>query len=236
LSDISTEFARELLVACDLYFLCLTFGNIVDTDCIEQNMYNELETQYIATKSKIIGLLKDEELWAESENNKTSCHDAYQLTDMPKISFPEFNANQVDWEDFRDMFIIVVHDDKTMPLVKKMHYLKGCFNTETARIMNRIPLNTEVYKSVWPLIFTRFDNSQRRFETYLHCFFEAKPLNETTKDINVSMDCIEQFTRSMNGLENFKDCIYLYTLKKKSDEKKKRGWEKSLSDTEIPKY
>jgi len=40
----------------------------------------------------------------------------------------------------------------------------------------------------------------------------------------------------MDGLENFKDCIYLCALKKKSDEKKEENWEKSLSDTEIPKY
>jgi len=122
----------------------------IDTDCIEQNIYNELETQYIAIKSKIIVLLKDEELWTESESNKTSCHDEYQLTDMSKISLPEFNGNQMDWKDFRDMFMywycsrmwtVLVHDDNTMPLVKKMHYLKGCFNGETARIMNRIPLS-----------------------------------------------------------------------------------------------
>jgi len=40
----------------------------------------------------------------------------------------------------------------------------------------------------------------------------------------------------MDGLENFTDYIYLSALKRRPDEKKKRHWERSLADTEIPKY
>jgi len=40
----------------------------------------------------------------------------------------------------------------------------------------------------------------------------------------------------MDGLENFKDCIHLSALQRRSDEKKKRRWGRSLCDTEIPKY
>jgi len=56
------------------------------------------------------------------------------------------------------------------------------------------------------------------------------------KSINASMDPVEQLTRSLDRLKNFKDCIYLYALKRRLDEKTKRHWERSLSDTEIPKY
>jgi len=71
-------------------------------------------------------------------------------------------------------------------------------------------------------------------ESYLVCLFEAKPLTEASaKGINASMDSIEQLTRSLNRLENFKGCIYLYALKRRLDEKTKRHWERSLSDIDI---
>jgi len=50
------------------------------------------------------------------------------------------------------------------------------------------------------------------------------------------MDSVEQLMHSLDRLENFKDCIYLYALKRRLEEKTKRHWERSLSDTEIPKY
>jgi len=44
------------------------------------------------------------------------------------------------------MFTAVVHNDNTMPLVKKMHYLKGCLKDEVVRIISRIPLSIENYE------------------------------------------------------------------------------------------
>jgi len=40
------------------------------------------------------------------------------------------------------MFIAVVHNDK-MPLIKKMHYLKGCLKGEAAGVISRIELSAE---------------------------------------------------------------------------------------------
>jgi len=49
----------------------------------------------------------------------------------------------------------------------------------------------------------------------MHSLFEVEPLSETlAKDINAPIDSIEQLTRSLDRLENFKDYIYLYVLKK----------------------
>jgi len=49
------------------------------------------------------------------------------------------------------------------------------------------------------------------------------------------MDSVKQLMRSIDRLENFKECIYLYVLKRRLDEKTKKHWER-FSDTEIPKY
>jgi len=96
--------------------------NIVDTEYMKQNIFSEVESQYVMTKTKINDLLKGKPS-AESASNKTCCHNEYRLMDMPKIMLPKFDGNLNDWEDFRDIFIAVVHDDKTIPFIKKMHCL-----------------------------------------------------------------------------------------------------------------
>jgi len=60
---------------------------------------------------------------------------------------PEFDDNLNNWEDSRDMFIAVVH--KTMPLIKKIHYLKGSLKDETAGVISRIELSAEGYETTW---------------------------------------------------------------------------------------
>jgi len=46
------------------------------------------------------------------------------------------------------MFIAIVHNDKTMPLIKKMHYLKDCLKGEAAGVISRIELSAEGYEMV----------------------------------------------------------------------------------------
>jgi len=64
--------------------------------------------------------------------------------------------------------LALIHDNKMMPLVKKIHYLKEYLKGESARIISRIPLSKfKGCESAWELIFNRYDNPQRQFETYL---------------------------------------------------------------------
>jgi len=74
----------------------------------------------------------------------------------------------------------VVHDNKTMILVKKVHclerYLRLKLGSESAWIINTIPLSTEDYESAMELISNNYDNSQRRFENYLQCLTDLNDL------------------------------------------------------------
>jgi len=128
------------------YALC-EFENIADTEYTKHDVFSEIESQYFTTKTKISDFLNEKPV-AESAGDKTCCHNEYQRTDMPKIMLPEFDGNLHNWEDFRDMFIAIVHNDKTMPLIKKMHYLKGYFKGEASRII-RIKLSAEGYEMAW---------------------------------------------------------------------------------------
>jgi len=116
--------------------LCV-LENIADTEYMKQDIFSEVESQYVMTKTKINDLLKGKPS-TESASNKTCYHNEYRLTDMPKIMLPKFDGNLNDWEDFRDIFIAVVHDDKTMPFIKKMHCLKDCLKGEAAKVISKI--------------------------------------------------------------------------------------------------
>jgi len=56
------------------YILC-EFQNIDDTEYMKQDIFSEVESQYLATKTKISDLLNEEPM-VESANNKT-CYNEF---------------------------------------------------------------------------------------------------------------------------------------------------------------
>jgi len=146
-------------VFCTQYALC-EFENIDDTEYMKQDLFSEAESQYLAAKIKINELL-NKELVTESASNKTCCHNEVQRTELSKIMIPEFDGNINKWEDFRDMFVSVIHNDQKILLIKKMHYLKGCLKGDAAGVISRMELSAENYETAWELIVQRYDNPQR---------------------------------------------------------------------------
>jgi len=74
-----------------------------DTEYMKQDVFSEVESQYVMIKIRINDLLKEEPA-TESASNKTPCHNEYQRNAnryMPKIMLPEFDGNLNNWEDLR---------------------------------------------------------------------------------------------------------------------------------------
>jgi len=121
------------------HFALCEFKNIDDTECTKQDLLSDAESQYFAAKSKFNELL-NKELVTESASNKTCCHNETPRSELPKVMIPEFDGNINKWEDFRDMFVSVIHNDLKIPLIKKMHYLKGCFKGDASAVISRMEL------------------------------------------------------------------------------------------------
>jgi len=208
----------------------------MNTEYIKQDLFSEAESHYVAAKSKINELLNKEHV-TESAGNKTCCYNETQSSELSKVIIPEFDGNINKWEDFRDMFISVIHKDQRIPPIKKIHYLKGCLKSDASGVISRMELSAENYETAWELVVQRYDNPQRRLESDIHNLFETEPLTETwVEGIGVAMDSVHQLMRSLSKLEDFKDSIFLYALKRRFDAVTKQHWARVRSNTKIPKY
>jgi len=150
---------------------------------------------YLATKIKINELLS-KEIVTESAGNKTGYHNEIQDSELSKVMIPEFDGNINKWEDFRDMFVSVIHNDLKIPLIKKMHCLKGCLKGDASAVISRMELSAENYETAWELIVQRYDN--QRLESDLRDLFETEPLTETSVEgIGAAMDSVHQLMLSL---------------------------------------
>jgi len=132
---------------------------------------------------------------------------------MPKIRLPEFDGNPNDYRN----------DSKVVARVKQLGLSIGF------RYVLKIMYG---HRHSFLNIFIIHNDKWN-----VTCTISSKPSHLLKhRHINVSMDSVEKLTRLLDTLDNFRDCIYLYALKRKLGEKTKRHWERSLFDAEILKY
>lgn len=105
------------------------------------------------------------ELSQNIRHMKKDSHDDFKL---PRITLPKFDGSFSKWPEFRDLFVSLIHNRKTIPKVQKLQYLKGNLEKEAADIIRHLQITDANYDSAWQLIEKRFNNKKMLITHYLN--------------------------------------------------------------------
>lgn len=140
---------------------------------------------------------------------------------MPKISIPSFSGGYGEWTGFRDLFISLVHSDKGLDDVQKLHYLKGCLTGEAELLLRQIPITAGNYSVCWEQLEQRYNN-KRHLLLVLQRLFNQKRINTesavTIKQLlDTTSDCINAFDNLGLSMKTIVDIIVIYVVSSKLD-------------------
>ncbi|XP_047999655.1 uncharacterized protein LOC125236773 [Leguminivora glycinivorella] len=68
---------------------------------------------------------------------------------LPKITIPTFSGKYEEWTGFRDLFISLIHKNKDIDDIQKLHYLKAHLAGEAEQLLRHIPISSESYVQCW---------------------------------------------------------------------------------------
>ncbi|XP_047993587.1 uncharacterized protein LOC125232020 [Leguminivora glycinivorella] len=68
---------------------------------------------------------------------------------LPKITIPTFSGKYEEWTGFRDLFISLIHKNKDIDDIQKLHYLKAHLSGEAEQLLRHIPISSESYVQCW---------------------------------------------------------------------------------------
>lgn len=77
---------------------------------------------------------------------------------LSKLDFPTFSGKYDEWLGFKDTFNAIIHNDRTIPKVKKLRYLKSYVKGNTAQVIKNIEISEASYDEAWKLLEDRYDN------------------------------------------------------------------------------
>lgn len=199
--------------------------------------HNETEEIYITYKSELKdGIHKLKSVSKISE----PCTTTSSNVRLPKISIPSFSGRYSEWTSFRDLFVSLVHSEKGLDNVQKLHYLKGCLTGEAELLLRQIPITAGNYSVCWEQLEQRYNNKRHLANSILQRLFNQKQINTesavTIKQLlDTTSDCMNAFNNLGLSMNTVVDIIVIYVVSSKLDPETRKQWElKISSDADDP--
>ncbi|XP_032690668.1 uncharacterized protein LOC116853639 [Odontomachus brunneus] len=157
---------------------------------------------------------------------------------LPRIPIPTFDGAFDEWRTFRDLFLALVGENKTLANVHKMHYLKQHVQGEPERFLRHHPITDAGYQDAWAALFERYDNEQLLVEQYLYAFFALPPMKrESAAELRRVFDRTCEVRTSLHQLgrpTDQWDDIWVYRTVTALDAVTRRDWERATNKIRQP--
>ncbi|CAK9822943.1 hypothetical protein ANTRET_LOCUS1374 [Anthophora retusa] len=159
---------------------------------------------------------------------------------LPKIEIRPFDGNPIDWYSFHDTFQSLVHNDVNIPAVQKFYLLKNSLRGSVATIIEPLTASEENYKVAWDLLKQRCDRPRQIIQTHIRAILE---LPEITRESPLNIRALKEAAlMHVNALKALKEpvemwnSILTYIIVRKLDKNTRRAWERTLENTQMPKF
>ena len=79
---------------------------------------------------------------------------------LPKLEFPVFKGNPLEWHSFHDQPNISIHQNKTLSDIDRFNYLRRYLAGQAFATISGLTLNSESYKETFNFLIDRYGNPQ----------------------------------------------------------------------------
>lgn len=211
-----------------------------DSEYIKNDMYANTEESYLVAKSHIKSSIKSSAIVASSNPGYSS-----SLAKLPKITIPTFSGKYEEWTTFKDLFVSLVHSNKSLDNVQKLHYLKGQLTGEAELLIRHMPIADSNYDRCWELLESRYSNKRFLSNAIFNKLFGQRSMKfESATSIKELIDTTSDCLSALKALEvdvSTWDIIIIHIVSSKLDTETRKQWELNVSnvsnsENELPTF
>lgn len=158
---------------------------------------------------------------------------------LPQIELPSFSGKIKDWPIFYECFKSLIHDNRSLNNVDKIHYLIGKLSDRALSVCAGIPPIGENYEIIWQALVDQFQDQRSLANNYFQQMLEFKPAPSASA--NSLNDFLEKFDAALNALKKLEftdlsDYIFSHLALNKLDSETKNLFENTRRKSSIPTY
>ena len=159
---------------------------------------------------------------------------------MPKISFPSFDGNFLNWNTFWEQFEIAIHSKEQLTDAEKLSYLKDSLKSGPARhVIEGLTQTSGNYAEAIACLQSRYDRPRLIHQAHVRAVTETPPLKVGNgKELRRIHDVINQHMRAINTMRsNSLEAFVTSVIELKLDQTSMFTWQDYTHDQrEVPPY
>lgn len=212
-------------------------GKLHETGYMKEDVYDATSELYMEYKCELKSALSKLNAKPSDQSSTLTATSTVRSSQvkLPKITIPIFSGKYTEWTSFRDLFTSLVHKNKDIDDVQKLHYLKAHLTGEAEQLLRHMPITSESYSKCWTQLEGRYANKQYLSNCILKRFVSQKPLlTESATDIKNLLDCTTETLGALSSLGidvGSWDVIIIYIVSQKLDHDSRKLWECKVSES-----
>lgn len=120
---------------------------------------------------------------------------------LPRINIPKFSGEYQHWMSFHDMYTALVHNNKSITNIEKLHYLKSSLQGEAEEFVRHFTITDANYQVAWKALQERYDNRRILIKTQLKLLFSQTVANvESASNIRKILDTTNECIQALENL------------------------------------
>ncbi|XP_061726239.1 uncharacterized protein LOC133531837 [Cydia pomonella] len=157
---------------------------------------------------------------------------------LPKINLPHFSGGCQNWLEFKDIYVSLIHTEKSIDDINKFHYLRASLHGSAAIVIRSLDFRAENYNAAWKLLCDRYDNKQLLVNNHVQALFNIDPIHrESCHGLRQIVDTANKNLRALATLDqpvDHWDTLVIHIMSSKLDNITSRKWEEHRNSLSEP--
>ncbi|CAK9833169.1 hypothetical protein ANTRET_LOCUS9892 [Anthophora retusa] len=171
----------------------------------------------------------------------TQSSSPYALSvNLPKIDLPKFDGRIEMWITFKDAFHTLIHTQPGLNKIQKLHYLRLSLSGKAEAAIGAFSITEDNYEAAWNHLMEIYDNKRALVLRHAALLRDTPAMPDDSSDsirelanhMQLHIRSLQAIGRSSDDIAN--DLLASILISKMGNDTRK-SWERTLSDTEMPK-
>jgi hypothetical protein len=173
----------------------------------------------------------------QTAQSTTSSTDMSVKLKLPPIVIPKFNGAPEEWIPFRDMYLLMIHENSQLSGSQKFRFLKTSIIDKLSPIKMMLETD-EGYEEAWNIVLTYYDNKRKIVDSHFSAILNAKKM--TSENYEELQQLINEFSCNIEALqrlvpeEELFEAFTAHLITQRLDANTRDLWESENAE-EIPR-
>lgn len=120
---------------------------------------------------------------------------------LPRLKIPTFKGDYLEWQQFNDLFVNIIHTKTSLSTTEKMEYLKTHLEGEPLHLIKHLTFSSDNYNSAWEILNGRYNNERKIASMHIEKMLKSgHSSTPTATSIKNTLDAIKEGLAALKNM------------------------------------